>query len=109
MRKHPLSTVIYCLMFDDSPSVRSGSAKLNRFDKRHAGFSPKGERPWQENVVSKSSARRTRRVFSAEFNARVALAALQEDKTLAEESSLIQSTADISFPTRCLTKPVHFI
>jgi transposase-like protein len=34
--------------------------------------------------MSKSSGRRTRRVFSAEFKAKVALAALGEDKTLAE-------------------------
>jgi transposase len=34
--------------------------------------------------VSKSSGRRTRRVFSAELKAKVALAALREDKTLAE-------------------------
>ncbi len=34
--------------------------------------------------MSKSSARRTRRVFSVEFKAKVALAALWEDKTLAE-------------------------
>ena len=34
--------------------------------------------------MSKSSGRRTRRVFSSEFKAKVALAALREDKTLAE-------------------------
>ena len=34
--------------------------------------------------MSKSSARRTRRVFNSEFKAKVALAALREDKTLAE-------------------------
>jgi transposase len=32
----------------------------------------------------KSSGRRTRRVFNAEFKAKVALAALREDKTLAQ-------------------------
>ena len=36
--------------------------------------------------MSKSSGRRTRRVFSSEFKAKVALAALREDKTLAELS-----------------------
>jgi hypothetical protein len=34
-------------------------------------------------MMSKSSARRTRRVLSAEFKATVELAALREDKTLA--------------------------
>jgi transposase-like protein len=34
--------------------------------------------------MSKSSGRRTRRVFNSEFKAKVALAALREDKTLAE-------------------------
>jgi transposase-like protein len=41
--------------------------------------------PWQETIMSKkSSGRRTRRVFNAEFKAKVALAALREDKTLAD-------------------------
>ena len=40
--------------------------------------------PWQEKaIMSKSSGRRSRRVFNAEFKAKVALAALREDKTLA--------------------------
>ena len=34
--------------------------------------------------MSKSSGRRSRRVFNPEFKAKVALAALREDKTLAE-------------------------
>jgi len=34
--------------------------------------------------MSKSSGRRTRRLFNAEFKAKVALAALREDKTLAD-------------------------
>jgi transposase len=34
--------------------------------------------------MSKSSGRRTRRVFNSEFKAKVALVALREDKTLAE-------------------------
>ena len=38
----------------------------------------------QEDIMSKSSGRRTRRVFNPEFKAKVALAALREDKTLAE-------------------------
>jgi transposase-like protein len=37
-----------------------------------------------EIIMSKSSGRRTRRVFNSEFKAKVALAALREDKTLAE-------------------------
>ena len=37
--------------------------------------------------MSKSSGRRTRRVFSSEFKAKVALAALSEDKTLAQYES----------------------
>ena len=35
-------------------------------------------------IVSKSTARRPRRVFSAEFKAKVVLEALRENKTLAE-------------------------
>ena len=35
-------------------------------------------------MSKKSSGRRTRRVFNAEFKAKVALAALREDKTLVE-------------------------
>jgi len=35
-------------------------------------------------MSKKSSARRTRRVFSSEFKSKVALAALREDKTLAQ-------------------------
>ncbi len=34
--------------------------------------------------MSKSSGRRTRRVFNSDFKAKVALAALREDKTLTE-------------------------
>jgi transposase-like protein len=40
--------------------------------------------------MSKSSERRTRRVFSSEFKAKVALADLREDKTLAELSQLFE-------------------
>ena len=40
--------------------------------------------------MSKSSGRRTRRVFSSEFKAKVALAALREDKTLAELSQQVE-------------------
>lgn len=35
-------------------------------------------------MSKKPSARRTRRVFNSEFKAKVALAALREDKTLAQ-------------------------
>jgi transposase len=38
----------------------------------------------ESNMSKKSSARRTRRVFSSEFKAKVALAALREDKTMAQ-------------------------
>jgi len=40
--------------------------------------------PVQEDIISKSSGRRTRRVFNPEFKAKVALAALREAKTLVE-------------------------
>jgi transposase-like protein len=40
--------------------------------------------PGQEDIMSKSSGRRTRRVFNPDFKAKVALAALREDKTLAQ-------------------------
>jgi hypothetical protein len=36
------------------------------------------KQPWQETIMSKSSGRRTRRVFCANFKAKVALAALRE-------------------------------
>ena len=48
------------------------------------GFISSARVPEQEAMISKSSGRRTRRVFNAEFKAKVAFAALQEDKTLAE-------------------------
>ena len=38
----------------------------------------------RETLMSKTSGRRSRRVFNPEFKAKVALAALREDKTLAE-------------------------
>jgi len=38
----------------------------------------------QKTIMSKSSGRRSRRVFNPEFKAKVALAALREDKTIAE-------------------------
>jgi transposase len=40
--------------------------------------------PGQEDIMSKSSGRRTRREFNPEFKAKVALASLREDKTLAQ-------------------------
>jgi transposase-like protein len=48
------------------------------------GFLALARVPGQETFMSKSSGRRTRRVFNPEFKAKVALAALREDKTLAE-------------------------
>jgi len=38
----------------------------------------------QERIMSKSSGLRSRCVFNPEFKAKVALAALREDKTIAE-------------------------
>ena len=40
--------------------------------------------PGQKDIMIKSSGLRTGRVFNPEFKAKVALAALREDKTLAE-------------------------
>jgi transposase len=48
------------------------------------GFLALARVPGQEAIMSKSSGRRSRRVFNAEFKAEVALAALREDKTIAE-------------------------
>jgi hypothetical protein len=51
--------------------------------------------------MSKSPGRRSRRVFNPEFKAKVALAALREDKTIAE---LCQQALEIDFLERALTK-----
>jgi transposase-like protein len=48
------------------------------------GFLALAKLLWQETFMSKSSGRRSRRVFNPEFKAKVALAALREDKTMAE-------------------------
>jgi len=48
------------------------------------GFFAKAKVLGQETFMSKSSGRRMRRVFNPEFKAKVALAALREDKTFAE-------------------------
>ena len=63
---------------------RSGSSKLNGSDKCIIGVFRHGKVLGQETFMSKSSGRRTRRVFNPEFKAKVALAALRDDKTLAE-------------------------
>ncbi len=71
-------------------SKRSGSRNLNRLDKFYSGFLPRRQRPWLEIPMSKSFGRRTRRVFSPAFKARVALVAFREDKTLAELSQTFE-------------------
>jgi len=48
------------------------------------GFFATAKVPEQKDIMSKSSGRRTRRLFNPEFKAKVALAALREDKTLTE-------------------------
>ena len=65
-------------------TLRSGSSKLNGSDKCIIGVFRHGKVLGQETFMSKSSGRRTRRVFNPEFKAKVALAALRDDKTLAE-------------------------
>jgi hypothetical protein len=63
---------------------RIGSGNLNRLDRCNTGFIAEARGLGCEIPMSKSTGRLTRRVSVAALKSEVALAAIQEDKTLAE-------------------------
>jgi len=65
-------------------TIKNGSAKLRNSDNYIVGVSATVMVLAQYAVISKSSGRRTHRLFITEFRAKVVLAALREDKTWAE-------------------------
>jgi transposase-like protein len=75
--------------------------------------------PGQEAIMSKSSGRRTRRVFNPEFKAKVALAALREDRDFVcrlfslgnEEAVFVRDKVLVADPLvqKCRVKPTQLL
>jgi hypothetical protein len=75
--------------------------------------------PGQEAIMSKSSGRRTRRVFNPEFKAKVALAALREDRDFVcrlfslgnEEAVFVRDKVLVADPLvqKCRVKPTQIL